>query len=88
MIGAGAAVLARRFLRAYRDANPDADLAHLEWYAALHSTRLLIDLAMWERDGDQRAATHPWRIVAPGAARAVRRATGIEVTGPPAGPMN
>jgi aminoglycoside phosphotransferase (APT) family kinase protein len=79
VIGAGAAILARRFLHAYRDANPDADLAPLDWYAALHSTRVLIDLSMWQRDSDLRAAAHPWRLVAPGAAPAVRRATGIEV---------
>ena len=80
IIRAGAAVLARGFLRAYRGANPDADLVGLDWYAALHSTRVLIDLSIWRQGNDPRATTHPWRLVAPGAARTVRRATGVVVT--------
>ena len=79
VIGAGAAVLARRFLRAYRNANPAANLADVDWYTALHSARVLIDLSMWRLAADSRASTHPWRLVAPGAARALRRITGITV---------
>lgn len=79
VIRAGAAVLARRFERAYATANPGADLAPLGWYAALHATRVLIDLGQWRRDGDERASTHPWRLVAPAAATALRRATGITI---------
>jgi len=71
LIGAGAAVLARRFLRAYRDANPDADLTHLDWFVALHAARVLIDLGLWRQAGDPRATTHPWRLVAAGASRAL-----------------
>jgi aminoglycoside phosphotransferase (APT) family kinase protein len=78
-INAGSAVLAQRFLRAYRSCNPDADLAALRWYTALHSARVLLDLGVWQHSGDPRASTHPWRLVAPGAARALKRATGMNV---------
>jgi aminoglycoside phosphotransferase (APT) family kinase protein len=79
VIRGGGRVLASRFLRAYRAAVPGADLGSLGWYTALHSTRVLIDLHGWEREGDPRASTHPWHIVAPGAVGAVRRATGVDV---------
>jgi aminoglycoside phosphotransferase (APT) family kinase protein len=78
-IGAGAAVLARRFVRRYRRANPAADLTRLDWYTALHAARLLADRATWARTGDARAEQHPWHLVAPGAARALSRATGIDI---------
>lgn len=79
VIKRAAGLLARRFLSRYRRANGDAALPDLDWYAALHGTRVLVDLSMWRRADDIRAATHPWRLVAPGAARAVRRVTGIDV---------
>jgi aminoglycoside phosphotransferase (APT) family kinase protein len=79
VINSAAGLLARRFLQRYRRANGNAALTDLPWYAALHGTRVLVDLAMWRGTNDTRAVTHPWRLVAPGAARAVRRVTGIDV---------
>lgn len=73
-------VLARRFVRRYRAANPAADLTRFDWYTALHAARVLVDLASWRRDGDPQAATHPWSLVAPGAAEVLARATGVELT--------
>jgi aminoglycoside phosphotransferase (APT) family kinase protein len=81
VIGAAAGLLARRFVRRYRAVDPTADLARLDWYAALHAVRVLTDLAAWQRDGDPRAISHPWRLVAPGAAAVVAAATGIDVAG-------
>jgi aminoglycoside phosphotransferase (APT) family kinase protein len=78
-IGGGAAVLARRFVRRYQRVNPSADLTQLGWYTALHAARLLADHATWTRTGDARAEQHPWHLVAPGAARALSRATGIDI---------
>jgi aminoglycoside phosphotransferase (APT) family kinase protein len=79
-ISAGAAVMARRFVASYRQTAPAAaDLGRLDWYAALHAARVLIDLARWQRDSDPRAERHPWRLVAPGAAKALTRATGLRV---------
>jgi aminoglycoside phosphotransferase (APT) family kinase protein len=82
VINAGAAVLARRFTRRYQRANPRADLTHLHWYTALHAARILADHATWARTGDPRAQHHPWHLVAPGAARALHRATGIDINHP------
>jgi aminoglycoside phosphotransferase (APT) family kinase protein len=76
-IDAGARALARRFVRRYRHANPTADLTDLDWYTGLHATRVLIDLATWHKTGDSRANTHPWTLIAPGAATELARITGI-----------
>ena len=78
-IGAGAGVLARRFVHHYRQAAPAADLGDIDWYAGLHAARVLIDLATWQRNGDPRAERHPCRLVAPGAAKALRRASSVRV---------
>jgi aminoglycoside phosphotransferase (APT) family kinase protein len=82
IVGAGATVLARRFVRRYRDANPTADLTDLDWYTALHATRILIDLATWQNTGDPRSRDHPWKLIAPGAATELTRTTGIELNEP------
>ena len=82
IVGAGATVLARRFVRRYRDANPTADLTNLDWYTALHATRILIDLATWQNTGDPRSHDHPWKLIAPGAATELTRTTGIELSQP------
>ena len=79
VIGAGAAVLARQFVRRYRRANPAADLTSLDWYTALHATRVLLDLATWQSSDDPRATTHPWNLIAPGAATELTHITGIEL---------
>lgn len=76
---AGGALLAQRFVHHYRQANPTAELTTLDWYTALHSVRILAEHATWSRTGDPRARHHPWRLVAPGAARAVHRVTGHAV---------
>jgi aminoglycoside phosphotransferase (APT) family kinase protein len=78
-INAGAAVLARRFIHRYQRANPSADLTHLDWYTALHAARILTDHATWTRTDDPRAEHHPWHLVAPDAAHALRHATGVDV---------
>jgi hypothetical protein len=78
-IGAGAAVLARRFVRCYREVAPAADLSDIDWYAGLHAARILIDLSSWRRTGDPRAEHHPWRLVAAGAVNALGRASGARV---------
>jgi aminoglycoside phosphotransferase (APT) family kinase protein len=79
LLTVGGALLARRFARLYQRANPSADLTHLDWYAALHAARILGDHATWTRTGDPRARQHPWHLVSPAAAKALTRATGIDV---------
>lgn len=79
VLGAGARALARRFVHRYLHANPTADLANVDWYTALHATRVLIELAAWQNTGDPRADGHPWLLIAPGAATDLTRITGIDV---------
>jgi aminoglycoside phosphotransferase (APT) family kinase protein len=79
VIGTAGRYLAGRFVRSYRAANPGADLTSLSWYRALHASRVLIDLAAWQEDGDPRAESHPWRLVAPGARSVLARTTGVGV---------
>ena len=72
-------VLAHRFLRAYRAANPTASLEHLDWYRALHRVRVLLERARLRfRHGDQRVG-HPFELLAPVAARDLTAATAVEV---------
>ena len=78
-IDAAGRVLARRFVTHYRKANPSADLEDLDWYAGLHAARVLIDLAAWRLAGAPQADTHPWRLVAPGAATVLERASGVSL---------
>jgi aminoglycoside phosphotransferase (APT) family kinase protein len=78
-ISAGARVLAGRFLRTYHSLNRQADLDDLGWYVALHASRVLLDLGTWRAEDDERAESHPWRLVAPGAARTLHRVTGVNV---------
>jgi aminoglycoside phosphotransferase (APT) family kinase protein len=79
-INIGGGVLARWFLRTYCALDPQATIDHLGWYLALHASRVLADLQTWRAAHDSRAETHPWRLVAPGAARALQRATGAAVS--------
>lgn len=78
-IRAAAGLLSRRFVRRYRTVNPAADLERLDWYAAMHAVRILHELTTWRRNGDRRADTHPWRLVAPGAQSILAAATRIHV---------
>jgi aminoglycoside phosphotransferase (APT) family kinase protein len=80
-INAGAALITRRFLGRYQQVNPGTDLADLPWYAALHATRILIDLATWRQADDSRAQTHPWHLLAPAAARTLDASHALTVGG-------
>ena len=71
---AGAA-LARRFVARYRALAPDQDLSSLDWYRALHGTRILIEVASMEASKDRDAAGHPFASMIPVANKAIRLAT-------------
>jgi len=76
---------AARFLSEYQR-QARVECAPLAWYEALHGLRLLARVARW-RAGITlrgRAGKHPWELVAPDAARAFHRHTGIEVELPSA----
>jgi len=84
LIGTGAKVLAGRFVHHYHQVRPAADLTNLDWYTALHATRVLIDLATWQNTADPRATHHPWTLIAPGAATELTRTTGVSISVLPA----
>lgn len=69
--------LARRFVAAYRRANPAASLANLGWFRALHSARVLINDTELRAVHGPQAGGHPFRLVAPAAARHLAAATGV-----------
>jgi aminoglycoside phosphotransferase (APT) family kinase protein len=72
-------VLARRFVAAYRRANPRASLAGLGWFRALHSARVLVNDTRLRAEHGPGAGGHPLRLVAPAAARHLSAATGVAV---------
>lgn len=81
-VGRGAGrLLARRFVASYTKANPEVSLAGLDWYRALHSARLLVDVTNMRAEQGPGAGGHPWTAVAPAAARHLSAVTGIEVQG-------
>jgi aminoglycoside phosphotransferase (APT) family kinase protein len=79
VVRAAGKVLARRFVTAYRRANPAVSLAELDWFRALHCARVLVN------DTELRAAHgpdgggHPLHLVAPAAANHLAAATGVAI---------
>ncbi len=72
------AVLARRFIDRYRSLAPQHDLSSLDWYRALHSTRILIEAASIEaRPG--RSEGHPFGALVSVATSTLRAATGAPI---------
>jgi aminoglycoside phosphotransferase (APT) family kinase protein len=72
-----------RFLRAYQETR--GELAHLAWYEALHSFRLLVRVAR-ARAGitmPPMPPGHPWELVVPDVLAGFQRGTGIEIAMPP-----
>lgn len=66
--------LARRFEARYRALAPDHDLTHLDWYRALHGTRILVEAAGIEaRDGAD--GGHPFGALIPAATAALTAVT-------------
>ena len=81
VVRAAGRVLARRFVAAYQRANPAVSLAGLGWFRALHSARMLIHDTQRRVEHGPDAGGHPYRFVAPAAARHLAAATGV-VVGP------
>jgi aminoglycoside phosphotransferase (APT) family kinase protein len=72
-------LLARRFVTAYAAANPGAAMANLGWYRALHSARVLLEVANRRVAHGPGAGGHPFTLVAPAAAANLAAATGVDV---------
>ncbi len=70
--------VARRFEARYRALAPGHDLAHLDWYRALHGTRILLEAAGIEaRDGA--GGDHPFGVLIPAATAALTAVTGARL---------
>lgn len=77
VIGFAGRRLAKRFVSAYRDAAQQDDLTNIDWYQALHSTRLLLEVASLEARDAEGAQRHPYNARASAARAAIVAATGI-----------
>jgi len=71
--------LARRFVAAYAAANPTASLEHLAWFRALHSARVLVEVANLGAANGGEPVGHPFVLVAPAAAAHLAAESGIAV---------
>ena len=79
-VGAAAGrLLAKRFITAYTRANPVVTLDRLEWFRALHSARVLVELTKLQMTHGRGAGGHPFTTVAPAAAKNLAAATGVSV---------
>jgi aminoglycoside phosphotransferase (APT) family kinase protein len=79
VVRAAGRVLARRFVTAYRRANPTASLAALDWFRALHSARVLIEDTRLRAEHGPDAGGHPLHLVAPAATHHLAAAAGVAV---------
>lgn len=77
-IGAG---LGRRFLARYRTLAPSHDLGALDWYRALHSSRILIEAASLDA-GAGGSEGHPFGALLAVATSTLRAATGEPIAVP------
>lgn len=74
--------LSRRFVKRYRTIAPQHDLGNLDWYCALHSTRILIEVASLEVRHGPGAGGHPFGALIPAATNALTAVTGAAITPP------
>lgn len=72
-------VLARRFRTSYARANAQVSLDHLDWFRALHSARVLVEVANLRAAHGPGGAGHPFLSVAPAAASYLSRTAGVRV---------
>lgn len=65
--------IADRFLNQYRRLGGTIDAGMLAWSADLHALRILLDVAVWERQGTVSAHRgHPWLLLRPGLVERLR----------------
>ena len=72
-------LFARRFVGRYAAANPTVTLDGLEWFRALHSARIVIELTLRRAEHGAGAGGHPFAHIARAAAKNLSTATGVEV---------
>lgn len=72
--------LAHRFVARYRTIAPHHDLGALDWYRALHGTRILIEAATLEARHGPGAGGHPFGALIPAAMSALSAVGGTSIT--------
>ena len=72
--------LARRFVARYRTIAPHHDLGALDWYRALHGTRILIEAATLEARHGPGGGVHPFGALIPAAVSALSAVGGTSIT--------
>ncbi len=70
--------LAHRFVARYRALAPDHELGSLDWYRALHSSRILVEAATVEAHHGS-GGGHPFQALVPAASSALQAITGTPV---------
>lgn len=80
VLRAAGRLLARRFVTAYRRANPTVSLDALEWFRALHSARVLVNDTELRAVHGPDAGGNPLHLLVPAAARHLAAATDVTVT--------
>lgn len=71
--------LAGRFVHRYRAIAPQHDLRALDWYRALHGTRIMVEAASIEAQAGPEGSTHPFTTLMPAATAAIRAVTGVAI---------
>ena len=74
--------LAHRFVARYRTIAPQHDLDALDWYRALHGSRILIEAATLEARHGPGGGGHPFGALMPAAVSALRAVTGAPIATP------
>ena len=71
--------LAHRFVARYRSLAPDRDLGALDWYRALHATRILLEAASLDARHGPGGGGHPFQALIPAAWSALYAVIGTPV---------
>jgi aminoglycoside phosphotransferase (APT) family kinase protein len=72
-------MLGRRFVTAYARANPNASLAPLPWFRALHCARVLVEAERLQIEHGPGGGGHPFVLLAYVAAQHLETATGVTI---------
>jgi hypothetical protein len=67
------------FIANYRSRTPDGALENFEWYSALHSLRILIQVAEIQRERTDSPSHHPFGALLPIAVTTLTKATGAPI---------
>lgn len=80
VVRAGGRLLARRFLREYRERGGAVDAGSLRWHQSVVCLRALVEVAGWASAGEvETKSGHPWLVCGPAFASRLSKLTGVMV---------